>query len=169
MKRFALRATALLLVCLLLLPLAACRRGGEKEGNTPLPEGATFTFSEVTNVRIEGEGADNVDPDAVFTRDYCVYVYENGEAVKKSDRVEVQGGTLTLCHHVGKDSGTPTNVGPVYDELELQRIALGSYEGGTITLTRPRFEQATYADGALTFSLVERAGDLVYYYDVIFK
>ena len=173
MNRFSLRLVALLLLAtLLLFPLCACKRnkGGQESVALP-PEGAVFVFSDVQNIRIEGEASDMAPaqlPD-VFSRDYHVYAYENGEVLKKLDTVMCQNGNLTLLHFVGKGAGELTSVGAVYDELEQQTITLGTYGDGGIKLTRPTFESATYADGTLIFSIMETAGDLVYCYDVVFS
>ena len=172
MNRISLRILALLLLAtLLILPFSACKRnkGGEERVALP-PEGAVFAFCEVKNIRVEGEASDMIAaqlPD-VFPRDFYVYAYENGEAVKKLDTVTCQDGNLTLSHFVGKGEGELTSVGTVYDELEQQTIALGTYDESGIKLTRPTFEGATYADGLLTCSVMENAGDFVYYYDVVF-
>lgn len=173
MKRFSLRVIALVLcAAALLLSLASCKKekGDTSEVALP-PEGATFVFSEVKNVRVEGEGAsDEVlqQLSDVFPRDYYVYVYEGDEAIRKLDRVTCKDGVITLYHYIGKGTGELTSVGSVYAETEEQTLTLGSYGEGAIKLTRPHFEYATYADGTLTFSLMESTGNFAYHYDVLF-
>ncbi len=171
MNRFSLRVIALAVLCVLLVSFVACKRDQGDAAVTLPPEGAVFAFAEVKNIRVEGEGAsDSVISQLaeVFPRDYYVYWYKDGEAVRKLDTVTCKDGVITLCHYIGKGAGEFTSVGSVYGGVEEQTITLGTYGENAIKLTRPHFERAVYADGTLTFSLTENAGDLVYYYDVVF-